>query len=275
MSLAKVSSFVLIAAAFIFGHRSSAQQQPSTYTPGGTVTGHVICSDTRRPARFAGVTLFGVPKDVAPAPKLDSNPDPAQIAAFMKTTMGTVNLIQAQTNMDGVFTLNNVAPGDYYVFATVAGYVQPVNIVQAAFEAGADLTKAIPGVPIVHVGAERTSEVDVTVERGAAISGKILWDDGAPVSGATVTTVSTKAKEDKLPPQFSMLAMGVSLGGGGQFSTSDDLGRFRIAGLAPGDYLVKVWLQTNWHFAMQGGVTKPDGTGVSTPPDDLCSCDRS
>src|SRR5215469_4051488 len=124
MPLAKVLSFALIAAAFVFCHPSSAQQ-PSTAAPGGTVTGHVICGDTQRPARFAGVTLFGVPKDVAPAPKLDSNSDQAQVVAFLKTTMGTVNLVQAQTNMDGVFTVNNVAPGDYYVFASVAGYLQP------------------------------------------------------------------------------------------------------------------------------------------------------
>ena len=166
--------------------------------------------------------------------------------------------------MEGVFTVNSVAPGDYYVFASVAGYLQPMNIVEAAFDAGADLSKGIPGVPIVHVGAERTSEVDVTAERGAAISGRVWWDDGAPVSGAQVTTVSTKAKEDNLPLQFSMLAMGVGFGGG-QVSTSDDLGRFRIAGLVPGDYLVKVTLQTNWHFAIQGGVTKQDGTVVATP----------
>jgi hypothetical protein len=264
MSFAKVPSFALIAALFVFGHPSSAQQ-PSTATPGGTVTGHVICGDTQRPARFAGVMLFGVPKEVAPAPKLDDNADVSQVAALMKSAMGSMNLVQTQTGMDGGFAVSNVAPGDYYVFASVAGYVQPMNIVQAAFDAGADLSKPIPGVPTVHVAAERSAQADVTVDRGAAISGKVLWDDGAPVSHAMVTTVSTKAKEDKLPPQFSMLAIGSGLGGGGLVSISDDLGRFRIAGLSPGEYLVKVTFQTNTQFAMQGGVMNLNGAGASTP----------
>ena len=108
MPFAKVPSSALIAAAFVFCHPSSAQQ-PSTAAPGGTVTGHVICGDTQRPARFAGVTLFGVPKDVAPAPKLDSNSDQAQVVTLIKATMGSVYIVQAQTNMDGVFTVNNVA----------------------------------------------------------------------------------------------------------------------------------------------------------------------
>jgi hypothetical protein len=234
MFFARVPSYALIAAVFVFPQSSFAEQAPAT--PGGTVTGHVICGDTQRPARFAGVMLLGVPKNVAPTPKLDENADATQVAALMKATMGSMNLVQTQTGMDGGFTMNNVAPGDYYVFASVAGYVQPMNIVQAAFDAGADLSKPIPGVPIVHVAAERSSQADVTADRGAAISGKVLWDDGAPVPHAIVSTVSTKGKADKqLPPQFNMLGIAGGLGGGGLVSISDDLGHFRVAGLAPGD----------------------------------------
>lgn len=91
------------------------------------------------------------------------------------------------------------------------------------------------------------------------------WDDGAPVSHAIVTTVSTKAKEDKLPPQFGMLAISGGLGGGGLVSISDDLGHFRVAGLAAGEYVVKVTFQTNSQFAMQGGVMNVYGATASTP----------
>jgi hypothetical protein len=265
MPIAKVPLFALIAGAFVFGHASSAQQPPAA-APGGTVTGHVLCGDTRRPARFAGVMLFGVPKDVLPAPKLDDNADASQVAAAMKSAMGSMNLVQTQTGMDGSFTANNVAPGDYYVFASVAGYVQPTNLVQAALDAGADPSKPIPGVLIVHVAAERTSQADVTIDRGAAISGKVVWDDGSPAAHAIVSAVSPNSKADKqLPPQFNMLAISGGLGGGGLVSISDDLGHFRIAGLSPGDYLVKVMFQTNSQFAMQGGVMNLSGAAASTP----------
>ena len=39
-------------------------QQAASAAGTGTVTGHVTCGDTQRPARFASVTLFGVPVEV-------------------------------------------------------------------------------------------------------------------------------------------------------------------------------------------------------------------
>lgn len=169
MFASRIRSFALISSAFAFGHLSFAQQ-PSSIVPGGTVTGHVVCGDTQRPARFAGVRLFGVPKEIVAAPKLDGNADAKQVAALMKAALGSMNLVSTETGLDGGFTANNVAPGDYYVFASVAGYVQPMNIVQAAFDAGADLSKLIPGVPVVHVVAERSVQADrlIAVRRSRA-----------------------------------------------------------------------------------------------------------
>jgi hypothetical protein len=172
----------------------------------------------------------------------------------MKSAMGSMNMVMTQTGFDGGFTANGVAPGDYYVFGSVAGYVQPKNIVQAAYDAGADLSKPIPGIPMVHVVAERSTQADVTVERGAAISGKVVWDDGSPVTHAIVTVVAAKGKAETLPSEFNMLALSSGLGGGGIVSISDDLGHFRVAGLAPGDYFVKATFQTSSQLAMQSGV---------------------
>ncbi|HZZ39281.1 MAG TPA: carboxypeptidase-like regulatory domain-containing protein, partial [Acidobacteriaceae bacterium] len=44
-----------------------------------------------------------------------------------------------------------------------------------------------------------------------------------------------------------------SVGAGGLIAITDDLGRFRIAGLAPGEYYVKALLQTKSQFSMQKG----------------------
>jgi hypothetical protein len=253
MQHARGLSFVLFAAAFVCGRPCSAQQ-PSPTAPGGTVTGHVSCGDTQRPARFAQVMLFGVPKEITPTPKPNVSPDAAQIKTAMSKATGGLNMVLAQTGLDGGFTVTGVAPGDYYVFGSVAGYVQPMNVVQAAYDAGADLSKPIPGVPMVHVAAERTTQADVTVERGAAISGKVVWDDGSPVTHAIVTLLSAKAKEETLPREFAMLSLSSGLGGGGAASVTDDLGHFRIAGLAPGEYFVKATFQTGSQLAMQRGV---------------------
>lgn len=268
MSFAKGPFFSLIAGAVVFGPSCFAQQALET-APGGIVTGHVTCSDTQRPARFAQVMLFGVPKEVTSAPKLDAGADSTQIAAAIKAGFGQLsklNMVQTQTGIDGGFSAAGVAPGDYYVFGSVAGYVQPKNIVQAAYDAGADLSKPIPGVPIVHVVAERSTQADVTVDRGAAISGRVIWDDGSPVARAIVTVISAKGKSDELPREFSLLSLGSAMmGGGGLASISDDLGHFRIAGLAPGDYFVKATFQTSSQFAMQGGAMNFKSLAVASP----------
>jgi hypothetical protein len=252
MSLAKVKS--LVVAGLVCGAGLAWGQQPAT--PSGTVTGHVTCSDTQRPARFASVMLYGVPAAVTAAPKpLGDDATEAQTTAALKAGMASLsgtNFVQTTTDQNGAFTAMEVAPGDYYVFASVPGYEQPINMVKAAMEAGADMNKPLPGVLVVHVAADRQARADVTVDRGAAVSGKVLWEDGSPVTKAVVTVVAAK-NEKPVPPQFSMLVMGSAMGGGGLAAISDDLGQFRIAGLAPGDYYVKATLQTHSQLSMQKG----------------------
>lgn len=225
-------------------------QQPAP--PGGTVSGHVVCGDTQRPARFATVLLFGVPTSVTPAVQAPNGSTEEQMAAAI-ANLGKMDssFVQTQTDENGAFSATGVAPGDYYVFASVPGYVQPVNQVKAALEAGADPKKPLTGVPIVHVSAARESLADVSIDRGAAVSGKVVWEDGSPVTKATVTVVPSKG-DKPLPPAYAMVAMG-SIGAGGVAAITDDLGHFRIAGLASGDYFVKVALQTTSQFSMQKG----------------------
>jgi len=239
-------------------------QQAASAAGTGTVTGHVTCGDTQRPARFASVTLFGVPVEVKAPAKPDPN-DVAAMMAAMKSAMGGMNMVQGQTGLDGSFAMTSVAPGDYYVFASVPGYVQPMNMVKAAFEAGVDLTKPIPGVPIVHVVAEHATQAEVSIDRGAAVDGKVVWDDGSPATKAMVMVESPKKDKDKeLPQQFAMLAV-ASVGSGGLVATTDDLGHFRIFGLAPGEYYVKVSMQTHSQFAMQGGSMNLGHLGAESP----------
>jgi hypothetical protein len=236
--------------------------------PGGTVTGHVTCGDSQRPARFAQVMLFGVPAEVSAAPKMDDSTDPAQMAAAIKaatSSMASMKMASAMTGIDGAFTATNVAPGDYYVFGVIPGYVAPMAQVQALYQAGADPKKPLPGIPMVHVAAEHTASADVTVERGGAISGRVVWDDGTPVARAMVTAVSPKDKKKDLPSQFGMLAMGSALSGGMFLGIADDLGHYRISGLAPGDYEVKATLQTQQQFGMQGGRMNMNGLMAVSP----------
>lgn len=239
-----------IAAAVVLSSLSFVHAQSSApVAAGGTVTGHVTCGDTQRPARFATVVLFSVPAEISQPAKLDEAPNNKRyMEAFKAYTAMT--LMQSQTDVNGNFFAGGVAPGDYYVFAAVSGYVQPKNIMLAAYEAGADLRKPVRGIPIVHVVSERPSQVDLTVERGAALSGKVMWDDGSPAARVMVSIITEKDKRQELPPEF----VGISFAEG-LLAFTDDLGHFRIAGMVPGEYLLKASLQTNGRMTVQKGVT--------------------
>jgi hypothetical protein len=244
--------FALIALALLI--TAAHAQQPASAAGTGTVTGHVTCGDTQRPARFAHVVLFGVPAQVTTPAKPDPNASTdAQAAAMVDAlkALSTTNMVQSQTGTDGAYTATDVAPGDYYLFASEAGYISPLNQVQALIAGGADIKKPLPGVQVVHVTAEHTAMGDVTIDRGAAVSGTIVWDDGSPVTGAIMTVASVQ-DEAKPPTQFAMLAMASMLSA---LSISDDLGHFRISGLAPGDYVIKATVQSG----QQGGL----GTGLN------------
>ena len=254
--------FAWIAAAALLGSSTFAQAQQSTpVAVGGTVTGHVTCGDTQRPARFATVVLFSVPALSTPAAKPGATPD-ANIKIAEKA-MSTLSMVQTQTDVDGSFFASGVAPGDYYVFASVPGYVQPKNIMLAAYEAGADLGKPIPGIPRVHVLSERPSQADLTVERGAALSGKVMWDDGSPAARVLVWIVTAKGKNQEFPPQFYMVQFNGSHEG--LVGVSDDLGHFRIAGMLPGEYLVKGTVETNSRMTIQRGVYNLKGMATDSP----------
>lgn len=221
----------------------SGAQQPASATGTGSVTGHVVLGDTQRPGRFATVVLYGVPAEVTATPKADPDAgEEAQMKAMAAAfqSIGKTNMVQAQTGADGSYVATDVAPGDYYVFGAASGYVSPMNQVQAMFADGADLKKPLPGVQIVHVAADHQSTADVTIVRGAAISGVISWDDGSPVTGAIFTVTPVKG-DAKPPQQFGMLAMASILS---TLSISDDLGHYRISGLAPGDYIVTATIRS-------------------------------
>jgi hypothetical protein len=226
-----------------------------TSKPGtGTVTGHVVCQDTQKPARFAQVMVFSVPATLTTMGKMDAT-DSKTIQAFTKAmtdAMNSASLVLTQTGFDGSFVMTDVAPGDYYMMASVAGYVQPQNLVQAAYDAGEDLTKGISGVPMVRVSADRSASAEVSVVRGAAIEGHVLWDDGEPVNAATVSADPKSGEHKPLPPQFNMVSLsGISMG------NTDDRGHYRISGLAPGEYTVRVVLQTNRRMSVQKGRFDP------------------
>ncbi len=206
-------------------------RNPRPTAASGTVTGHVYCTDTQRPARFADVDLL---REYIPGGGNAS----AAPAAPSYQSVG-----RGRTALDGSFVIPGVAAGDYYVMATQTGYVSPLAVARAA-------GKALGGVPLTHVAENRSADVLVSMDRGAVVTGRVTYDDGSPVAGVSVRL---------RPATDATVGGGGGRGGfggpGGDTGTgfTDDRGVFRASGLSPGKYLVVATVQTETTGGRGGG----------------------
>ncbi len=223
-------------------------QVPSQASPTGKVTGHVICTDTHLPAKFAQVMLLGVPSR-----------DAAKASAALATAVGPeragmseMNMVRTQSGLDGSYLIDKIPPGDYYVFPWAAGYRQPFGAVRARLQEHPESFDNLDGVAKVHVTENSTSDVELPLQRGGIVAGKVTWNDRTPVAGASVILEPVKNNAQPIPTPF-LLLNNSSMGAGFQLLT-DDLGRYRVAGVSPGDYLIKVSFLPRAQVGIAGGV---------------------
>ena len=182
-------------------------------SPGGTVTGHVYCADTQRPARFANVQLLR--QADPPSGGQNTNRGP------MYQSVGN-----ARTALDGTFAITSVPAGDYYVAATMTGYISPMAVARMT-------QNPISGVPSTHVEAGRTADVVISITRGAVVTGRVTYDDGSPVPGVTVRlrpVASTSVTAGGTMGGFGQLGGG--FGGDLGAAQTDDRGIFSPGGAA-------------------------------------------
>jgi protocatechuate 3,4-dioxygenase beta subunit len=209
----------------------------------GTVTGHITCADTQRPARLAEVRLIpaniGPSKDSKPGGNDDFNAFGGNIPAV-------------QTDLSGGYTIANVKPGPYYVRVDLVGYVTP--LLDFTRE---ELAKPSPetqqriqnDLQRITVAPQAAVTADVTLRRGAAIAGTVTFDDGSPAIGVGIRILRRNAKgEFKEQVQSNAQRW---------FTSADDHGRYRFDALPEGEYAVEADLT----LSSQTPTTIPMGNG--------------
>ncbi len=200
---------------------ATAQTNPSARHATGTVTGHVYCADTNAPARMARVRLESAKESSGSNPQSSSD-----------LPVGGI----VQTALDGSFIIPDVPPGAYYVTATLSGYLSPQPRHENDDEA---LPPAPAGKPPVAalkitVQADQAASIDIRLERGAAVSGTVRFDDGSPAVGVHVGPVHIARSETKSSYSDDFGVQGDVV--------TNDLGRYRISGMQGGRYAVEALL---------------------------------
>lgn len=187
-----------------------AQRQTDVASPGtGSVTGHVYCADTQKPARFAEVRLASVPQSGA--------------GGFGGgERFGGMG--RATTGPDGSFLLENVPPGDYLITARTPGYIDTGRLLMSTVIRNPNDPPPAALVSLltsVHVTAGQPATASVTIYRGAVLAGVVSYDDGTPAYGVTVSALAADGTQT------------------GASAMSDDRGVYRVTGLLDGTYILQ------------------------------------
>jgi hypothetical protein len=217
------SLFLLAALASLPGTLSAQSGTIST----GSVIGHLLCADTHTPCRFASVTMETAP----PAKEVGS-----VAAAF------TSHAYAASTDLDGVFHMTNVIPGDYYILARFPGYLSAYDLAVSEFQEDSPLrSKAIEAaLPRVTVVSGLTTASELSLTLGASLSGTVRFDDGGIASFIPIHLFRKDGSGNWKPfLNRSADSFMAALGAG---SHTDSRGRMNELGLPPGDYTIEVTL---------------------------------
>lgn len=259
-------ALVLISLSLGLAVRLPAQQTP--YVTGGTISGRVICADTNAPARFAKVLLKSTAPDHAGADFMKSIQDSVQksatknggtaapakpqteeqkraLAAAARSMNRVTDMLNSSTvGLDGSYSFAGVKPGTYYVHAVVPGYIDPYGqFSDDDFDSKDPAVRArIAQLPTITVTGTDSTHLDLRLERGAAVSGRLLFEDGSPAPGWTVSVIKPKSTEDPAEATAAAMNQALAMTGVAQIFKTDDLGRYRVSGLAPGDYAVRALL---------------------------------
>ncbi len=121
----------------------------------------------------------------------------------------------ATSEADGSFRIENIEPGDYNLSGQRSGYLNTQYGAKAPMRQGTVLTLR-PG--------QQLADINLSLNPQAVIAGKVVDEDGDPMTGAMVQVLGQMWQRGKI----RLLPRGRA--------STNDLGEFRSANLPPGKY---------------------------------------
>ena len=205
--LARIAAGVclLLLPSCAFAQKATISTEPQI--PKFTVKGRAVFDDTDRPVRRAQIALM-------------------QLPSSRGLEMSGV------TDRDGQFVISDVPAGVYVAMVNLPGIISPLAFMTATERGPENFNvKAIREFCTEVIVDGGNVNVTVHARRGGAISGKITYPDGEPAIDAQVAILRRDGKKTARVLTGFTAASLMSL-------RTDDRGRYRIAGIPPGDYIV-------------------------------------
>ena len=143
------------------------------------------------------------------------------------------------TDAEGRWELRDLPAGRISLTANKGGYVQLQYGQRRPFEQGKQIDLA---------NGQSMDKIEIALPRASVISGRVVDEFGEPVTDVRVSTMRYRFTNG----QRRLTATGTT-------DTTDDLGQFRVHGLAPGDYYVVAQPQSMFSFLTVSG----DRTGYT------------
>ncbi|HSB11859.1 MAG TPA: hypothetical protein VLM38_20395 [Blastocatellia bacterium] len=219
-TLARIALFIA-AVVVALATTATAQQAQPRKEPAGSISGRITIGD--KPA--VGVPVLLVPYQ----------------GPYDKPTA------KSTTDEDGRYQLNHIPAGQYQLQSFTP-----------AFVTGEDL-RGRPGKTINLNEGESVDQIDITLTRGAVITGRVFDADGQPLIQESVRLFFLDDRGQRFPaylPYASLYA-------------TDDRGIYRIFGIPAGRYILSVGVDTRNGGARLGASTyypltyHPDATDQS------------
>jgi hypothetical protein len=184
----------------------SPQPSPSNQTPltpSALIVGRVVDASSGRPIAGAIVSLNG---GVVLTPATAADP----------RSLGNTRA-RAMTNASGQFVFRRLLEGRFVLTATRPGYAEGAY--------GRRKPGGTPGSLVLALG-ERAGDVVIPMWRNGSITGSVVDEAGEPLMGVQVRVFSRRYVAGR--PRLTQ----------GPTVQTDDRGVYRVASLAPGEYLV-------------------------------------
>jgi len=140
------------------------------------------------------------------------------------TEVGPRQSWAARADNDAQYEFRDLPAGRYQLIAAKSGFGPVATDGQTANRGPA----SIPMIGVTLADGEQRERVDIRLLRWGTLSGRVLDERGDPLQGARVDLLRPRyeAGRRRLMPAASATAL------------TDDLGRYRLSGLPPGQYIV-------------------------------------